>query len=60
MRTDMPSAAKQKRKGERGSPCHRPQDVVNSEVGEPLIKTDSLADETYAIIHFLQRAPKFM
>jgi hypothetical protein len=54
MRTDMPSAAKQKRKGEKGSLCCRPQVAVNSEVGEPLIKTDSLADETHAIIHFLQ------
>ena len=33
MKTERPSAAKQKRRGERGSPCQRPQEATNSVVG---------------------------
>ncbi|KAJ6934941.1 hypothetical protein NC652_010042 [Populus alba x Populus x berolinensis] len=40
-RTDRPSAAILKRKGDRGSPCLIPRPTLNSGEGEPLTKTET-------------------
>ncbi|KAM0045106.1 hypothetical protein Hdeb2414_s0009g00300301 [Helianthus debilis subsp. tardiflorus] len=60
MTTSKASIARIKGNGDSGSPCHRPICNLNSDVGDPLTRTDAQLDFKHAPIHFVQWLGNFI
>lgn len=54
------SIVRMKRKGERGSPCRSSLSMLNSPVGLPLTRTDTLVELRHLAIQRLHFSPKFI